>query len=385
MNQEKIGELLKTLRKKNGKTQEEVARDLYVSQKTISRWESGESLPDISIICDVASYYGITVDELLNGAVNSKDNVITSNKKEIESKNIDIQETLKKINISMIISFSIFAISLLSAMIVLFATRNIAVPIVLSLFGIISSLLLFLISYKELRIKENNILETTNIKLIKEKKRYKLVSFLDLYSILTGVGLFLIHYAFFFRNQNTNFELGIYASNMVLIGVLLLSYFIIRPVIKNINFNKQLFLNKLPVLFLMFLLIPVIFFVQMEIITKTTNSTGYQIVLGPFLVFNYPSVYSIISIVLIFVSIILSIIFIFLKKNNLSFIFSTVSILSPVMNIISAKLLENNEIYTVNYKFDYIISLFSLLVAIAILVTYIVLKRHNKNNYTESL
>ena len=43
MNQEKIGELLKTLRKKNGKTQEEVARDLYVSQKTISRWESGVS------------------------------------------------------------------------------------------------------------------------------------------------------------------------------------------------------------------------------------------------------------------------------------------------------------------------------------------------------
>ena len=67
MDQIKIGEFLKTLRKEKNLTQQEAADALYVSQKTISRWETGEGMPDISAIQEIAMFYGVSVDELLNG------------------------------------------------------------------------------------------------------------------------------------------------------------------------------------------------------------------------------------------------------------------------------------------------------------------------------
>lgn len=51
----KTGDFLRSLRKAKGLTQEDVAARLMLSPKTISRWESGLGLPDISIITDVAT------------------------------------------------------------------------------------------------------------------------------------------------------------------------------------------------------------------------------------------------------------------------------------------------------------------------------------------
>ena len=68
----KTGDFLRSLRKAKGLTQEEVATRLMLSPKTISRWESGLGLPDISIITDVALLYDVTVDEILKGQRNSK-------------------------------------------------------------------------------------------------------------------------------------------------------------------------------------------------------------------------------------------------------------------------------------------------------------------------
>ncbi|UKI49309.1 MAG: helix-turn-helix domain-containing protein [Clostridium sp.] len=44
-----------------------MAGELFVSPKTISRWESGLGIPDINIISSVADFYGVTVDEILKG------------------------------------------------------------------------------------------------------------------------------------------------------------------------------------------------------------------------------------------------------------------------------------------------------------------------------
>ena len=68
----KTGDFLRSLRKAKGLTQEDVAPRLMLSPKTISRWESGLGLPDISIITDVATLYDVTVDEILKGQRNSK-------------------------------------------------------------------------------------------------------------------------------------------------------------------------------------------------------------------------------------------------------------------------------------------------------------------------
>ncbi len=61
----KIAEKLIELRTKKGVTQETVAQSLSVSNKTISKWENGTSMPDLSMLVQLSQYYGITTDMLL--------------------------------------------------------------------------------------------------------------------------------------------------------------------------------------------------------------------------------------------------------------------------------------------------------------------------------
>ena len=65
-----IGELISYLRRTKGMTQKELGERLFVSDKTVSRWERGESLPELSLIPAIAGIFGITTDELLQGKLN---------------------------------------------------------------------------------------------------------------------------------------------------------------------------------------------------------------------------------------------------------------------------------------------------------------------------
>lgn len=70
MDSKKIGKLIAKRRKEKGMTQGELAERLSVSNKTISKWETGAGLPDISILVDLASVLDISVDDLLRGKEN---------------------------------------------------------------------------------------------------------------------------------------------------------------------------------------------------------------------------------------------------------------------------------------------------------------------------
>lgn len=67
MNQYVTSQIIKTLREKRKMTQKELAEKLYVSEKTISKWETGNGFPDISILEDLAKNLDISIIELLNG------------------------------------------------------------------------------------------------------------------------------------------------------------------------------------------------------------------------------------------------------------------------------------------------------------------------------
>ena len=67
MNQHAIGQLLKELRKEKGITQEKLAEMLNVSNRSISRWENGNTLPDFDLLIELANYYDISIDEILGG------------------------------------------------------------------------------------------------------------------------------------------------------------------------------------------------------------------------------------------------------------------------------------------------------------------------------
>lgn len=66
MNQEEIGKFIATLRKENGLTQAELGDKLGVTNKTVSRWENGNYMPDISLLQGLAQVLEINVNELLS-------------------------------------------------------------------------------------------------------------------------------------------------------------------------------------------------------------------------------------------------------------------------------------------------------------------------------
>ena len=93
MDQIKIGAFLKTLRKEKNLTQEQLAEQLGVSGRTVSRWETGSNMPDISLLVEIAEFYGISVTELIDGERKSED--MNEEVKEVADKMADYAGTEK--------------------------------------------------------------------------------------------------------------------------------------------------------------------------------------------------------------------------------------------------------------------------------------------------
>lgn len=64
----KTGEIIYSLRKEKGVTQETLAEFLGVSTPAVSKWETGQSYPDITLLPEIASYFGVTIDYIMNFA-----------------------------------------------------------------------------------------------------------------------------------------------------------------------------------------------------------------------------------------------------------------------------------------------------------------------------
>lgn len=76
MNQYVTSAVIKELREKNRLTQAELAEKLCVSDKTISKWETGKGYPDISLLEPLAKVFGVSITELLSG--NAVENINVS-------------------------------------------------------------------------------------------------------------------------------------------------------------------------------------------------------------------------------------------------------------------------------------------------------------------
>ena len=67
MDTKKIGAFLKQCRKEKNLTQEQLAEKFEVSARTVSRWETGINMPDLSVLVQLAEYYDVEMRELLDG------------------------------------------------------------------------------------------------------------------------------------------------------------------------------------------------------------------------------------------------------------------------------------------------------------------------------
>ena len=84
MNQIKIGEFLRELRKEKGLTQEQLAEQFNISRRSVSRWETGSNMPDVGLLIEIADFFDVDIREIIDG--------------ERKSENMDKEkETLKKV------------------------------------------------------------------------------------------------------------------------------------------------------------------------------------------------------------------------------------------------------------------------------------------------
>ena len=86
MDQVKIGKFIAECRKKNSLTQMQLAERLNITDRAVSKWETGKSMPDSSIMLDLCGVLGISVNDLLSGEVVTVDNY----NKELENNLIEM-------------------------------------------------------------------------------------------------------------------------------------------------------------------------------------------------------------------------------------------------------------------------------------------------------
>lgn len=117
MDQVKIGEFILSLRKEKGYTQQELAEILNVSNKSISRWENGKTMPDLSLIPELCKVLGISINELFCGERLNSDEY----QKKLEENiiiNMDLlKKKIKKISKILILTILVMFILVFSGLI----------------------------------------------------------------------------------------------------------------------------------------------------------------------------------------------------------------------------------------------------------------------------
>ena len=92
MDQIKIGNFIRELRKEKSLTQEQLAEQFQVSRRTVSRWETGSNMPDLDILIELSEFFAVDLREILDGGRKSDMNA------EVKDTALKISEYAESIN-----------------------------------------------------------------------------------------------------------------------------------------------------------------------------------------------------------------------------------------------------------------------------------------------
>ena len=121
IDQIKIGGFLRELRKERELTQEQLAEKFGVSSRSVSRWENGNTMPELGILVELADYYEVDIKEIIDGE--RKSEIMKTEEKETMQKVADYAEAEKKLVVKRkcIVTFigtMVFALSIMVGYIV---------------------------------------------------------------------------------------------------------------------------------------------------------------------------------------------------------------------------------------------------------------------------
>ena len=95
IDQIKIGRFLRDLRKEKELTQEQLAEKFGVSSRSVSRWENGNTMPELGILVELADYYEVDIKEIIDGE--RKSEIMKKEEKDTLRKVADYAEAEKKL------------------------------------------------------------------------------------------------------------------------------------------------------------------------------------------------------------------------------------------------------------------------------------------------
>ena len=103
MNQIKTGQFIAQVRKEKNMTQAQLAEKLFISNKTVSKWETGKGMPEVSLMLPLCEALGINVNELLTGEKIPQKNYIEKAEENMMNLMMEREESRKKIILSVIV------------------------------------------------------------------------------------------------------------------------------------------------------------------------------------------------------------------------------------------------------------------------------------------
>ena len=171
MDKIEIGSVIAQQRKEKSLTQKQLADTLRVSNKTISKWETGEGFPDITILPALAEALSITVDELLGGSpIKSKND---SGNKSIECAEYLASKTILRFKNACVLSSAFSILGVTAYWVLWHEFHNVLSILVAFIFGLVSGCI-SLIEYNTLQtqIKKFNGLFPEKKKNTLEIKKY---------------------------------------------------------------------------------------------------------------------------------------------------------------------------------------------------------------------
>ncbi len=169
MNSEILKSNLIYLRKEKGLTQKELSEKLNYSDKVISKWERGESIPDIEALNQIALFYGKSLDDLVSSNINVF-MTIDEPTSQLEPKFTKDSSRFFKLSfwIAVIIYLLLFASSIIWSNLIILISASIMLPIYTTIYSIIVQNVIIEAKYKGHIIKVAH--KITNVKLFIDGK-----------------------------------------------------------------------------------------------------------------------------------------------------------------------------------------------------------------------
>lgn len=137
MDQVKIGSFIKAVRKEKGLTQHEVAEMLFISDKTVSKWETGNGMPDVTLMLPLCNILGISVNELLSGEKLNSDQYYKKAEENILTLMDERKREKKKLILSILVGLTVMISAFTLLFVAAYADLSEATRIVLIVIGII--------------------------------------------------------------------------------------------------------------------------------------------------------------------------------------------------------------------------------------------------------